>query len=248
MPFSAAFAALARFAPLIVAALLPGAAAAQVYKCVDRAGHTTYQQSPCVGGQSGESIELADPVLVRPGALSSEKSEALWQAAAREGRAVVGMPKPFVAQGLGSPAEIRAPRSGEVGSEVWVYPKGAEVTRIGFQDNAVAWIRSDAKAADRASGAPGAPAAVVDRETRVREALTVGKTCTAALQDAGPPDRDEPLIVGQGVGTGSRYVYVFDAANANAYAAFVCLSGRVTSVERYLPERPSPLAPGPAPR
>jgi len=248
MPLSSTFAAFARRTLPLAVALLPAAAAAQVYKCVDRGGHTTYQQSPCTGGQSGAPIELADPVLARPGAPSSEKSEAMWQAAAREGRAVVGMPKPFVTQGMGSPAEIRAPRSGEVGSEVWVYPKGTEVTRIGFQDNAVAWIRSDAKAADRASGAPGAPAAVVDRETRVREALTVGKTCTAALQDAGPPDRDEPLIVGQGVGTGSRYVYVFDAANANAYAAFVCLNGRVTSVERYLPERPSPLTSGPAPR
>jgi hypothetical protein len=237
MPSSAAFAALARFAPLIVAALLPGAAAAQVYKCVDRAGHTTYQQSPCVGGQSGESIELADPVLVRPGALSSEKSEALWQAAAREGRAVVGMPKPFVAQGLGSPAEIRAPRSGEVGSEVWVFPKGVQVTRIGFLDNVVAWIRSDATAPVRGSVAAGVPAAAADRETRVREALTIGKTCTAALQDAGAPDRDETLNVGQGVSTGMRYVYVFDAANANAYAAFICLNGRITSIERYLPER-----------
>ena len=35
--------------------------------------------------------------------------------------------------------------------------------------------------------------------------------------------------------TGARYVYKFDATNANAFAAFVCLNGRVTSVERYVP-------------
>ncbi len=72
-----------------------------------------------------------------------------------------------------------------------------------------------------------------DRESRIREALAVGKTCTAVLQDAGPPDREEPLSAG--TTTGARYVYMLDPANANAFAAFVCLNGRVTSVERYVP-------------
>lgn len=233
MPLSAS---LARTAiTLAVVALTPMLASAQVYKCVDRTGHVTYQQSPCEGGQSGTQVDLSEPVLARPGALPSDKAEAIWQAAVRDRRAVVGMPKPFVTQGLGTPGEIRAPRSGEVGSEVWVYPKGPQVLRIGFQDNAVAWIRSDAVAPERPAGNL-APAAV-DRETRVREALVVGKTCTAALEDAGKPDREESLVVGQGASTGMRYVYVLDAANANAYAAFVCLNGRVTSVERYLPGR-----------
>lgn len=230
---------LPRLMPLLVLALVPAAATAQVYKCTDVSGHVTYQQAPCAGSQRGAPIELSDPVLGRPGALSSDKAEALWHAAAREGRAVVGMPKPFVTQGMGSPAEIRAPRGGEAGGEVWVYPKGTQVTRIGFQDNAVAWMRTDATPPDKPAGTAATPAAVAvaDRETRVREALTIGKTCTAALQDAGPPDRDESLSVGQGAGVGARYVYVFDATNANAYAAFVCLNGRITSIERYLPGR-----------
>lgn len=236
-----------RLAPLLAVALLPAVGAAQVYKCVDRAGHTTYQQSPCAGDQSGAAVELSDPVLTRPGAPSSEKAEGLWQAAARDGRAVVGMPKPFVTQAMGTPAEIRAPRSGEGGSEVWVYPKGAQVTRVGFLDNAVAWMRTDATAPEKPAATPATPAsaALADRETRVREALTVGKTCTAALQDAGPPDRDETLSVGQGASSGSRHVYVLDAGNANAYAAFVCVNGRVTSVERFLPERAAPPRPSP---
>lgn len=235
MPFAAPRAAGRRVASLAALALLPCVAQAQVFKCVDRTGHVTYQQSPCTGGQSGREIALPEPVVARPGVQSSERAEALWHAAAREGRAVVGMPKPFVTQGMGSPAEIRAPRTGEAGSEVWVYPKGAQVTRIGFQDNAVAWMRNDASAPEKAAN--GRPAAPADRETRVREALAVGKTCTAALQDAGAPDREEALSVGQGAGAGTRYVYVFDTGNVNAYAAFVCLDGRVTSVERYLPER-----------
>lgn len=218
--------------------MLPAGVAAQVYKCVDRSGHTTYQQAPCPDGKGGTPLELPEPVVTRPGALPSDRAESLWNAASREGRAVVGMPKPFVTQALGTPAEIRGPRAGEVGSEVWVYPKSGQVTRIGFQDNAVAWMRSDA--AERRTAAAGASAtqsAATDREARVREALAIGKTCTAALQDAGAPDREEALAVGQGAGSGMRYVYVFDAANANAYAAFVCLNGRVTSVERYLPGR-----------
>jgi hypothetical protein len=73
-----------------------------------------------------------------------------------------------------------------------------------------------------------------DRATRVREALNIGKPCAAVLAEAGPADREEPLAVGGVAGSGTRYVYSFDPANANAYAAFVCVGGRVTGVERYM--------------
>jgi hypothetical protein len=206
---------------------------AQVFKCVDRAGHTTYQQSPCTGGQQGGAVELKEPVTVR-----QDGNDALWGAAAREQRVVVGMPKTFVTQALGTPAQIRAPRNGESGSEVWVYNRNGQTTRVGFINNAIAWLRSDAAAGTDVRGAastnaPNAQGAANDREARIREALVVGKTCTAALQDAGNPDREEPLVAGNT--TGARYIYTFDAGNANAFAAFVCLNGRVTSVERYVP-------------
>ena len=42
------------------------------------------------------------------------------------------------------------------------------------------------------------------------------------------------LVVGGVAGSGTRYVYNFDPANANAYAAFVCVAGRVTGVERFM--------------
>lgn len=217
---------------LLFAVLLACAvpAAGQVFKCIDRAGHVTYQQAPCVGAQGGP-VDLPEPLRAQPGAVSSERAEAVWHAAASEGRAIVGMPKPFVTKGLGTPSEIRAPRAGEIGSEVWVYAKGGQVTRVGFTDNAVAWLRSDAPPATPKPAVPGAS----DREVRIREALVIGATCTAALQDAGTPDREETLLVGQGAAAGARYVYVIDPSNPNAYAAFVCLNGRVTSVERYLP-------------
>jgi len=55
------------------------------------------------------------------------------------------------------------------------------------------------------------------------------------VAEAGPADREEPLAVGNVAGTGTRYVYALDPNNANAYAAFVCIGGRVTAVERYMP-------------
>lgn len=215
---------------MIVASVLAAPAAAQVYKCVDKSGSTTYQQSPCSAGQQGGTVKLEEPVSIRPGG-----SEATWSAAAREQRVVVGMPKPFVTEALGTPAEIRAPRSGESGTEVWVYAKAGQTTRLGFVNNSLAWIRSDSAAPDSRPQAPSASGAspVPDREARIREALAVGKTCAATLQDAGTPDREEPLSAG--TTTGARYVYLFDPANPNAFAAFMCLNGRVTSVERYAP-------------
>jgi Domain of unknown function (DUF4124) len=215
----------------IVAVALIAPAAAQVYKCVDKSGHTTYQQSPCTGGQQGGTVKLEESVTVRPAG-----GEAMWSAAAREQRVVVGMPKPFVTEALGTPAEIRAPRSGESGTEVWVYTKSGQTTRLGFVNNALAWMRTDSAAKESRAQAPPAASGASsgsDREARIREALAVGKTCAAALQDAGTPDREEPLSAG--TTTGARYVYQLDAANPNAFAAFVCLNGRVTSVERYVP-------------
>ena len=216
---------------VIVALTLAAPAVAQVFKCVDKGGHTTYQQSPCTGGQQGGTVKLEESVTNRA---SGGGNEAIWSAAAREQRAVVGMPKHFVTEALGSPGEIRAPRSGEAGSEVWVYSKAGQTTRLGFLNNTVAWMRGDSPAPEARPAVPSATGSPdSDREARVRNALAVGKTCMAALQDAGPPDREEPLSAG--TFSGARYVYQFDQANANALAAFVCLNGRVTSVERYVP-------------
>jgi hypothetical protein len=214
---------------VLAALTLASPAAGQVYKCVDKGGHTTYQQSPCAGGQQGGTVELKESVSIQPGG-----SEAMWSAAARAQRVVVGMPKPFVTEALGAPTEIRSPRSGESGTEVWVYAKAGQTTRLGFVNNALAWMRSDSAAPEpRPQGAAPAASPGADREARIRDALAVGKNCAAALQDAGTPDREEPLSAGGT--TGARYVYLLDPANANALAAFVCLNGRVTSVERYVP-------------
>jgi len=103
----------------IVVATYAAGAGAQVYKCVDARGQVTYQQEACAGGASGGPVQLNDALKVRPAG-----DEALWSAAAREGKPLVGMPKPFVIAASGQPREIRAPRLGEGGTEVWVYAKG----------------------------------------------------------------------------------------------------------------------------
>ena len=212
----------------------PSAPGTAIYKCLDSRGQVTYQQEPCAGNSTGGPVQLIDALKVRPSG-----DEALWSAAAREGKPLVGMPKPFVISASGEPREIRAPRPGEGGAEVWVYQKGGQVTRIGFAANGVvAWIRSDAVPADAPAAGPTAALAAArpaDRATRVREALGVGKPCTAVLAEAGPADREEPLAVGNVAGSGTRYVYAFEPGNANAYAAFVCIGGRVTAVERFMP-------------
>ena len=218
-----------RAACALVLATYAAGAGAQVYKCVDARGQVTYQQEPCAGGTAGGPVQLNDAVKVRP-----TGDEATWSAAAREGKPLVGMPKPFVIAAFGEPREIRVPKAGESGTEVWVYAKGGQVTRIGFAGTgAVAWIRADAAAADAPGTAPIA-ARPADRATRVREALGVGRPCTAVLAEAGAADREEPLAVGGVVGSGTRYVYALDPSNANAYAAFVCVGGRVTGVERFM--------------
>lgn len=220
---------------LVLAFAAPQSARAQgeVFKCVDRGGHVTYQQSPCAGGAKGGQVELVDPVVVGKPAAPAAPVEQGWPAMAREKRIAVGMPKTFVTEAYGAPIEIRSPRSGETGSEVWVYSRAGQVTRIGFQNNLVAWTRSDSALPDSKPGAALTPAPPPSREARVRNALVVGKACNTALAEAGPPDREEPLAGPAGGGT--RYVFAFDAANANAYAAAVCIGGRITSVERYVP-------------
>jgi len=219
-----------RVACAIALATYAAGAGAQVYKCVDARGQVTYQQEPCAGGTSGGPVQLNDALKVRPAG-----DEATWSAAAREGKPLVGMPKPFVISASGEPREIRAPKPGEGGTEVWVYAKGGQVTRIGFAGTGVvAWIRSDAAAPADAPGTAPVAARPADRATRVREALAIGKPCAAVLAEAGPADREEPLTVGGLAGSGTRYVYTFDPANANAYAAFVCVNGRVTGVERFM--------------
>ncbi len=143
-----------------VAAVLAGTLEAQVFKCVDAEGRTTYQQAPCAKDVKGARVEL-DPDNGRtqdPAAL-----EAQWAVAVKAGQVMAGMPKRRVRDAYGAPTEVRAGTTAERVTEVWIYRNPGGVRRIGFLDGRVTWERGD-----DASSAP--PAADESGDTAARRA------------------------------------------------------------------------------
>jgi len=150
----------ARIVAAAVAAVLAGTLEAQVFKCVDVEGRTTYQQAPCAKDVKGLRVEL-DPDNGRtqdPAAL-----EAQWAVAVKAGQVMAGMPKRRVRDAYGVPAEVRAGTTAERVTEVWIYRNPGGVRRIGFLDGRVSWERGD-----DASSAP--PAADETGDTAARRA------------------------------------------------------------------------------
>ena len=120
------------------------AAAAQgqapVFKCVDAAGRTTYQQEPCARNEKGAPIELTpdNGRTQEPAALEEQ-----WAAAAKAGQVMAGMPRRHVRGAVGTPTEVRAGAAAERASEVWIYRNPGGGRRIGFLDGRVVWERGD---------------------------------------------------------------------------------------------------------
>lgn len=138
-------AALALVAPASVAAQ-----AATVYRCADGMGQVTYQQEPCASGTKGRAVEiLPDNGLAR----DSATLESQWSAAAKQGVVSLGMPRRYVRDALGTPAETRQGLPVERATEVWTYRYGDGARRIGFLDGRVTWDR----AGDGNTVAPAAP-------------------------------------------------------------------------------------------
>jgi hypothetical protein len=79
-----------RALPVAVLILAAGVSHAQVYKCLDGSGRTTYQQDPCAKTERGARVELQpDNGSTR----DSAALEARWAAAAKSGQVVPGMSK-----------------------------------------------------------------------------------------------------------------------------------------------------------
>jgi len=95
-------------ATILCSAFAP--AQAQVYKCIESGGATTYQQTPCRAGQKGGALDIrTDNGSGNDGpAAESEWAAAIQQRAPRQ-----GMPQRLVEQALGPPQETRPPRPGE---------------------------------------------------------------------------------------------------------------------------------------
>lgn len=204
----------------VLAAMAPPAADAQVYKCVDRAGRTTYQQQPCPESQKGGRVELH----LGAARARADDDEAEMAARARLRQVTVGMPRAMVLQAYGSPQEMRPARAGEEASDVWVYRRTDLDVRVGFRNDAVAWLSSAPEDA--------AQAAAVAATTR--QALVPGRPCATLEADLGAADgieEDFDATVGRRV-----LHYRWEPTTAdNERMYVVCDQGTVASVRRVPP-------------
>jgi len=205
-----------------------------VVKCIDRDGNVTYQDSPCTGGQSGRSVEL-------PKAETREDTSA-WEAAARDGRVIRGMPKRWVLRSRGAPLEIRPGGPREDASEVWRYPGKEGVLLVGFAGPNVGWVRDEpvpragsgpapAAAAGTKEGSGAAGAAT--RGAQNRRFVIEGRDCEHVWAEIGVADREDPTVSGAGT-AGRRYVYEPREGDPAMRTVFSCVNGKVTDVERTL--------------
>lgn len=219
---------------LAMAVLLRSAVPAMaqgVVKCVDGDGNVTYQNSNCTGGQAGRPVTL-------PKAESRDEA-GLWEAAAKDARVVVGMPKRWVLRARGTPVEIRPAAARDGATEVWRYaPRDGVTLLVGFAGPNVAWMRDDAVRRESASVAPagapaGAPAnAVADGSTRGaqnRRFVIAGRYCEHVFAEIGTADRQEAL---PGPNAGTRHIYEPQSGEPTMRTAFSCIGGKVADVDR----------------
>lgn len=156
----------------LLALALP--ATAQVYKCVDKAGRTTYQQQPCPEAQKGSRMDLP----LNNGSVQDNTDDAEWSARAKRKEVIVGMPRAYVVQAYGTPQEMRPGRADEKAIEVWRYRRSDLNLALGFNKGLVAWTNIDP------SDAPPAPP---DAEPSVRQNFFVSRKCADLATEAGAP-------------------------------------------------------------
>jgi hypothetical protein len=229
----------------ILAVASATAASQSIVRCLDASGNVTYQDAPCTGGQAGRSVEL-------PKAETREDTSA-WEAAARSGRVVRGMPKRWVLRSKGAPYEIRPATTREDASEVWRYAgKDGTAIIVGFAGPNVAWVRDDtgpvpvpksagpAATAAPAATAPTAPAAKSSAQgAQNRKFVLPGRYCEHVFAEIGPADHEEALPAAEAGGdaqapanAGKRYVYEPSAGDPSMRTVFTCADGKVGDVER----------------
>lgn len=199
-----------------LAVLAAPAAHAQVYKCVDRAGRTTYQQQPCPDTQKGGRVDL---YLSAPPAKGDDDAELAQRARLKE--VTVGMTRVLVVQAWGSPQEMRPGRAGEEAGEVWVYRRTDLEARVGFRDGTVAWLNLGPEDGGQAAGTP-------------RQALAPGRSCATLEADLGPAEAvEEEFDAGVGRQV-TRYRWGPTTAD-NERTFVVCDQGAIASVRRAAP-------------
>ena len=209
----------------IVAALLPCfavTASAQVVRCVDAAGNITYQDAPCEKGQAARNVTL-------PSAETRDTAGA-WEAAARDGRVIKGMPKRWVIRARGTPLEIRPGSAREDATEIWRYVGRDGSLLVGFAGSDVQWIRDES--ARRSEPVPASPlSSSAARGPENRRFVIAGRYCEHVIAEIGPPDRQEPIALSAGE-AGFRFFYEPVAGDSLMRTVFSCIGGKVADVER----------------
>jgi hypothetical protein len=210
-----------------------GEAGAEVVKCVGANGEVTYQESPCGPGSKGGAL----PLRTDNGATATPSTTADWSAAALDRRIVQGMPKAWVTRVLGPPAEVRLPRAGEQGAELWAWTTGEERIRVGFAGDLVVWQAREPIRAVRTNESEAARRNVARRDA----ALKAGRDCQETLAELGPPDREEPANAdprtSPSLPATVRYVYEPGGGDPETRTAFTCIEGKVVDIERSILRR-----------
>jgi hypothetical protein len=218
---------------MAAAALAPAVAPAQIFKCVDASGHTTYQQTPCPSSARGGRVEL---FLDNGTTRDSPENEAAWESAARERNVQVGMPPRYVRMARGAPRSSRPGKSEDGVSEVWSYNEAdGRTLRVGFRNGVVAWTRFDDLTSD--TGAPVPDDEATQRVLRRRSVLE-GHSCGELSGTLGAPDRTSPVETpAPSLGSPppeATVRYTWEPAPGDPYVRTIitCVGGRVAHVER----------------
>jgi hypothetical protein len=227
----------ARMLAVVVAVAAGAPVHAQVFKCVDAQGRTTYQQAPCGKDEKGSRVELVPDNGM---AGDAPQLEAQWATAAKQGQVQPGMPRRFVQAAYGVPTETRAGSPAERASEVWIYRNPGGTRLVGFLDGRVAWERGDDASAEPPMRDEAGDTAVRRGDiASARLSITPGQDCEAALAIAGSPERSEAVLLptpgarGTTAQTaGMRHVFASDGGTPPQRMAIVCVNGLVSDVER----------------
>jgi Domain of unknown function (DUF4124) len=203
-------------------ALLPGPVLGQVFKCVDGAGRVTYQESPCNGNTQGGRVELPlDAASTR----EAPEVEARWRESAMRHEVTKGMPKRWVQQALGVPAQIRRAVSDEGATEIWTYDTPGGTVNVGFAANVVAWQRNEPRASnERAQGADAA-----------RSRVAAERNCDEVLKELGAPSTRDNIKLTTTGSDSVRYTYDPIPGGLPVRLSFTCSGGRVIAVSRGIP-------------
>jgi hypothetical protein len=193
-------------------------AQAQVYKCVDRAGRTTYQQAPCADAQKGGRVEL---MLGNGSSQGSEgDGDREWSERAQRKEVRAGMPRAYVVRAYGTPQEMRPGRPRENASEVWLYKRSDLELAVGFSKGVVAWTNEPAKLDIEPDPLPSR-----------RQLATVNRACGELAAEMGEPNSVSKSLDDQS----GRTVELrqWDPAPGDRETTIVtCLDGKVLRVDR----------------